>query len=72
MHLFFLERKGVVMFFVTLTKHEHASGKWIFGEFLLAKPRQGVNALATIDGFDGHQHAHLRRDLRMVRLPFSD
>src|SRR5450755_31597 len=44
-------------------KHEHASGKWIFGEFPLAKPRQGVNALATIDGLDGHQHAHLCGDL---------
>jgi len=45
------------------TKHEHASGKWIFGEFLLAKPRQGVNPLASVYGFNGHQHAHLRRDL---------
>ena len=44
-------------------EHEHAARKRIFGEFVLAKPRQRVNAFASIDRLDGDQHAHLRRDL---------
>src|SRR6266849_598523 len=35
-------------------KHENASGEWIFGELVLAKPRQGINPLASVDRFDRH------------------
>jgi len=44
-------------------KHEHTPGKRILGEFLLAESRQRIDALSSIDCLDGHQHAHLRRDL---------
>ncbi len=45
------------------SKHEHTSGEGIFGEFLLAQPRQRINALAAVHRLNRHQHAHLRRDL---------
>src|SRR6266849_6762065 len=35
-------------------KHENASGEWVFGELVLAKPRQGINPLASVDRFDRH------------------
>src|ERR1039457_1883476 len=44
-------------------KHEHTSGKRILRQFLLAESRQRVDALSSIDRLDGHEHAHLRRDL---------
>jgi hypothetical protein len=44
-------------------KHEHTPGKWILREFLLAEACQRVDALPSVDRSDGHQHAHLRRDL---------
>src|SRR6266511_968507 len=44
-------------------KHEHTSGEGVFGELLLAQPRQRINALAAVHGFNRHQHAHLRGDL---------
>src|ERR1700674_5588332 len=43
--------------------HEHAARKRILGEFLLAEPRERINALSSIDRLDGHQHAHLSGDL---------
>src|ERR1022692_2980551 len=44
-------------------EHEHTPGKRILSEFLLAEPRQRINALASINGFDRHQHPHLGGDL---------
>src|SRR5205807_9142589 len=44
-------------------KHEYATRKRILGEFLLAEPRERINALSSIDRLDGHQHAHLSGDL---------
>src|ERR1017187_6069526 len=45
------------------SEHEHTPGKRVFGEFLLAQPRERIDALASIDGFDRHQHPHLGGDL---------
>jgi hypothetical protein len=44
-------------------KHEHASGKRVLGELLPAQARQRIDALSSVHGLDGHQHAHLRGDL---------
>src|ERR1039457_6110226 len=45
------------------SEHERTPGKRVFGEFLLAQPRERIDALASIDGFDRHQHPHLGGDL---------
>src|ERR1035438_9131674 len=44
-------------------KNENTAGDWVLRELLLANPYETVNALASVDRFDRHQHAHLRRDM---------
>src|SRR5437868_7514953 len=44
-------------------KNEQAAGKRIGPQFFPAQLRQSINALPQVDGLDGYQYAHLRRDL---------
>ena len=44
-------------------ENEQASGERIGAQFFAAQLRQSINAFPQVDGLDGYQNAHLRRDL---------
>ena len=44
-------------------KNEQAAGERIGAQFFPAQLRQSIDALPQVDGLDGYQYAHLRRDL---------
>src|SRR5947209_7015270 len=44
-------------------EHKHATGKWVRLKLLFAQPRQRIDSLSSVHGFDRDQNLHLRRDL---------
>jgi hypothetical protein len=47
-----------------IAEHKQASRERVVGQLLTAQLGKGIDTLASVDRFDGHQDAHLRGNLQ--------